>query len=55
MSSPSDHLVLQKDLRCATCKEPASHWMRCKKCKGIVARCGGHAQTIVADRENHCT
>lgn len=51
-ASPSDHLILQHDLKCH-CGQRAFTWMRCRVRRCLVATCGGHKMTITQEREAH--
>lgn len=49
----NDHLALAPKHKCH-CGEPASCLRRCRTCKTVVARCGGHMQDIARETLEHC-
>lgn len=53
MTAATEHLVLQIGLKCH-CKQGASCLRRCRRCKGIVARCGGHDKDMDKQMAEHC-
>lgn len=50
-----DHLINApgKGIKCS-CGQPACYFMRCRKCKGVVASCGGHNKSIEQTTQEHC-
>jgi hypothetical protein len=36
------------------CKEFASRFARCRKCKAIVSRCGSHGDNMEREANAHC-
>jgi hypothetical protein len=50
------HLVelAGKRIRCDSCRDPASLFMRCMVCRRILARCGTHERGLSADRDACC-
>lgn len=56
VTDPSIHLVLQTGLLCIFCSDrrPALSWMRCKKCRAVVACCGC-VHDLAVRTERHCS
>ena len=49
------HIILApgNGLRCS-CGERAVRFVLCRRCREIVASCGGHKLTIEQERDAHC-
>ena len=52
----STHIIMAPSmkLRCCHCSESASKFILCRRCKKIVATCGGHKLSIEQERDAHC-
>jgi hypothetical protein len=55
IDGPIPHIILApgKGLRCR-CGEKASRFILCRRCREIVASCGGHQMTPEQEATNHC-
>jgi hypothetical protein len=55
IDGPIPHIILApgKGLRCR-CGEKASRFVLCRRCREIVASCGGHQMTPEQEATNHC-
>lgn len=50
------HLVTLRRVPCGepACREIAHHWMRCRRCRDVVARCGAHDAKLELQTKEHC-